>query len=343
MNGRKLANGLFYLLLIAFLVISFNATFYGLKPTLDFLAGFGTVGIIIALFGSTMMIHWLRRSSPDASILGPVAMLGLALIVSTASNVNFFYTTYLQRDLSRNAVESALESFKIDIEDAKKTLRADDKLAQVIGFRAEIERLLGNLREQMLDPLNPGFGAKSAAIMAEIKQKLPSVTELALPASRRKEDLLGWYGRYEKVVRDNLGATVSDQQKDYLALVRDMDADYASYTLAAETLKREGNAALIRDAHEAMARKLTEYQASVNRLLTMSSRSWTPPRPIDPEANRIGDIVRTWGSVFKGEGDPRALFWTIVASLIIDLFPLFYSLWVVKRPLPGEYDGVVVT
>ena len=341
MSERKFANMGFYPMLFSFLSISMVATYYGLKPTLGSLTFLGTAGIIIALFGSTMMIHWLRKSSPDANVGGPVAMLGFALIVSTLSNVTYFYSSYLEKDLSHSALQKALDSFKIDVEDAKKKLGADEKLAAVVGFKAEIERSLNSLREQLLDPLNIGPGPKVKAIMADIKSKLPSLTDPALPTSRNKDELQAWYDRYARLVNENAAAVVSDEQKEYLQLKEEMDADYVAYANAAETLKREGGAALIREQMEIMAHKLVQYQGSVNRLLSHSK--WSPPQPIDPATNWIGDIARTWGSLFKGEADVRVFVWSILASLIIDLFPLLYSLLVVRRPLVGEFHEIVVT
>ena len=341
MREHKLIELLFFVMLAALLSISTMATYYGLKPTLGSFSFLGTVGIVIALFGSTTMIHWLRKSSPDSSIAGPVAMLCFALIVSTAANVTYFYTAYLERDLSHSALQTALKNFKTDIEDAKKTLDADEKLAAVTSFKTDIKRSLDNLHEQLLDPLNKGLGTKSLSIMADIKHRLPSSTEPALPTSRKQDDLQAWYDRYARLVNENAAAAISDQQKEYLRLKEQMDADYVAYANASETVKPEETAALIRKQMETMGRKLVQYQGSVNRLLSHSS--WSPPQPIDPDANWIGDIARTWGSVLKGEGDMRVFIWSLVASLIVDLFPLLYSLLVVKRPVSDEFHDLVVT
>lgn len=341
MSERNFVNALFYLMLAALLTISTVATYYGLKPALGSMAFLGTAGIVIALFGSTTMIHWLRKTSPETSIAGPVAMLCFALIVSTAANVTYFYTAYLERDLSHSALQRALDDYYSDIESAKKTLDADEKLAEVGVFEVEIKRFLDNLHEQLLDPLNRGDGSKVRAIVAGIKSRLPSLTDLALPASRNKDELQAWYDRYARLVNQNAAAAISDQQKEYLRLKEEMDAAYVAQAHAAETDKQVATAALVREQMEAMGHKLAQYHGRVNRLLSHST--WTPPKTIDPDANRIGDIARTWGMIFRGEGDVRVFLWSLAASLIIDLFPLLYSLLVVRRPVAGEFEGVVVT
>jgi len=341
MSERQAANMGFMPMLLCFLSISMVATWNGLKPTLESLAFMGTAGIIIALFGSTMMIHWLRKSSPDASIGGPVAMLGFALIVSTLSNVTYFYTSYLEKDLSHSALQKTLNNFYFDIESAKKTLDADEKLAEVADFKVDIARFLKNLHEQLLDPLNRGSGPKVQAIVAGIESKLPTLTDLALPASKNKDELQAWYDRYARLVNENAAAAVSDQQHEYLRLKDEMDADYVASVKAAATDKLVATAALVREQMEAMEHKLVQYQGRVNRLLSHST--WSPPEPINPDANWIGDIARTWGSILKGEGDMRVFVWSLLASLIVDLFPLLYSLLVVRRPVAGEFEGVVVT
>src|SRR5208337_1413848 len=100
MADRFLTNLIFYVILVCFLTISTYATYHGLLPSLQLLAKPATAGIVLTLAGCTMAIHFLRRKT-NASIIGPLFVLALALFVSTASNVTFIYTNYLEADLVR--------------------------------------------------------------------------------------------------------------------------------------------------------------------------------------------------------------------------------------------------
>ncbi len=334
MNDRKAANAAFYPILLGCLIVSTATTFYGLVPSLSILAYPLTAVIVLFLFGCTLMIHYTRKRTADRVAIIFLVML-FPLLASTASNVNFMYTFYYQRTLARITYESALKKFDTDIEAAKGRMRDDPKFAQAVAFKGEIDQLLVGLRNELTDPNNIGAGSKASGIVAEIKRKLPPLTVLTFPSTRNKTELLSWFNQFKQVVDETVLAAYSDQQREYVQLRDEMGRKYRAYSDAGETLKRGINLGAINDTLENMAADLAGYRNRVNRLLS-GNQSWELPEIIDPEAARIGDIVRTWTSVWKEGGAPAALIWFIVISLFIDLAPLFYSLGVTKRPPLGE-------
>ena len=331
MKPQKLINFIFYPLLVICVSISTFAFYFGIEQTLGQLTLPGTIVIALMLFGSTLAINEARFRK-NGQLIGPFVLFAVALIFSTASNFNYFYTRYFQLDLSRSTARTALHNFKLDIGAARTALDADQKLTQVVGLRGEIDKGLLSLRNEITDPLNSGAGPKAQGIINDLKRRLPSLTLPTLPGTRDKDELLKWYASFEKIVYDHLALAANANQKDYLALARDMNDAYAFYTNAVEALHRAADApALVPDMLEEMSRKMVEYTAAVNKLVTVGPKEWKPPHSIDPEAGRVGDIVRTISSVFKDGGDPRIALWAIIVSLFIDLAPIFYSFLAVRK------------
>jgi hypothetical protein len=328
MSGQKLINLLFYPIMIVCVSISTIASYYGLEQTLGSYTLAGASVICMVLFGSTLAANEAKKLR--SSLSGPLLLFCIALVFSTASNFNYFYTRYLALDLARNAYETTVENFKLNIEDAKKRLADDQKLTQVLGLSAKIDALLTNLKAQITDPSRKGVGSRARGIVDDVRRLLP-LTDLADPVTNNDEDLLRWFNQLEGLIRANLKNAASDQQKDYLQLVHDMDEAYSLYSAKIEALRRAINAPIyVRELMEEMKRKMTEYTAGVNRIISDGGKAWAPPKDIDPEAGRVGDIVRTIEAVFRTGGNISVAVWSIIVSLFIDLMPITYSFMAVK-------------
>jgi hypothetical protein len=128
----------------------------------------------------------------------------------------------------------------------------------------------------------------------------------------------------------------SEAEKEYLKLVADMETSYKTFENQIQGVEAPGSSKSLaigaQELVESMHRKLIGYQAGVNKLLSSANKAWVPPRSIDPDAGRIGDIPRTFSSVFR-EGGSSAIFAVcVLLSLLIDSIPLLLSVLIVKRP-----------
>ena len=320
--------------------MSAYATYKGLKPVSHELTPLFTAVIFLFLVLSLTAFHSRREEKkPIAKVL---VFFALALVFSTASNINFFYTNFLQADLARTGYQVALQSFKIDIEDAKKRLNENRQLSDVVARSAKIEALLTSLTAQITDPLQQGPGPLARSIIADIHHELPGLPDLAVPSIRKDGDYSLWLNRFSEVVRATLHNSLSEAQRNYLRLVDDMDTDYESYARNGQRLNKIFTSGSVADETqkllEEMDRKLVDYQGAVNRLVTTGTQQWSPPRPIDTKAWLIGDVVRTIHSAFSESRYIGIFFASLFTSLAIACMPLFYSLMLVT-PIKPEDEG----
>ena len=340
MLKQKIVNLGFYPVMLGCVCVSTYATYKGLKPVSHEMTPLFTAVIFLFLVLSLTAFHSRREEEkPTAKVL---AFFALALVFSTASNINFFYTNFLQGDLARTGYQVALQSFKIDIEDAKKRLNENKQLTDVVAKAAKVEALLTSLTAQTTDPLRQGPGPLARSIIADIRHELPGLPELAVPSIRKDGDYSSWLNRFSEVVRATLHNTVSEAQRNYLKLVVDMDTDYESYTRTGERLNKILLSGSVADETQKllaeMDRKLVDYQGTVNRLVITGTQPWSPPRSIDPEAWRIGDVFRTIHSAFSENGYIGIFFAALFTSLAIDCMPLLYALMLVA-PVKPEEEG----
>lgn len=328
MSGTSpLIRGVFVLIVIICVAVSTMASYGGLSTSLGKYALLGACLMGLILFVSNLAISEARRKRE--SVMLPLLAFCLGLIPSTASNFNYFYTNYLQSDLSRTAYIASVEKFRKNIESAKKRLSDDQKLQIASSKVDEVTRFLSNLSAQIRDPGAPGYGPRAREIVDAIRKLLPNMTAVAEP-QKGIDAAVAWLTIFEQLVRSNLNSAVPEEMRLTLQLRDEMDSAYKKYADRITAVQvTDSSAASVQTWIENMRRQMGEFQAQVNRALSGGS-PWTPPETIDPEAGRVGDIVRTFESVFKDGGNFGVAIWSLILSLFIDMAPFLYAVLLIR-------------
>jgi hypothetical protein len=333
----RIVNALYVPLVFICVGISTWASYNGIKISLGQLAYFGAALIGLVLFASDLAMNDAKRNGKP--LYKALIAFSFALIFSTASNFNFFYTQYIEQSFSKANYLRAVNQFEQNIRSAVRRLSEDPDINETEQRLSELGTLKLNLRKQVLDPGRPGVGPRAREIVENIRRLLPQMTDIAPPSINSSTDELEeWVDRFETLVDANFRKTVPEVLQNYYDLRKDMDK-WLQFYKDRITNFQDGNAnnetavTLI----ENMATKIAEYETKVNRIV--DSPRWQPPQRLQPARARIGEIVETFKSVFSKSGDIAVALWSLVLSMFIDLIPLIYALTLI-RPIEPEQVGL---
>ena len=316
--------GIIYIfLVISCVTVSTLASYKGLEPSLRDYAYLGAAIIALLLLASNITIMQNRRKGE--STLPAFALFLFGLLFATASNFNYFYTNFLNVDVTQHAYSEAADGLRYDIDAAIKYMSTDINIQQAEEKRAKLSALLSNLREQCRDPQNPGCGLKARAHIDEIRQ-IVQVTDLALPGPSTPPDKIEQFiNKYTDLATDQLSRKEDSRVRDYRQLRNKAEQQlhgFQAKRVVVESGGRDLQLGAIRQDIKNMKDLSLEIETKVNTIVPNPVR-WTLPVKIEADYE-IGDIVRTFQSVFTHLGNPGVAFFSLILSLFIDCIPLIY-------------------
>lgn len=331
-DSSTLVGLIFFLILFVCVVISTLASYEGLYPTLREYSALGAAIIALLLFVSNIVMKQNRQRG--LGVGRPLMIFGVALIVSTLSNFNFFYSNFLGRDTAAASFATNYQSFNTNVEAAETLLGNDPQLSSALARRAEVRQELDNLRAQALDPLNPGLGPEAQKHISAIYAMLPGLTPKAREGRNDASLLTRWLAEFDELVVGRLNATAPAELRRYFELKQSIERAQEDLDRFNIELRKPGATAAkveIEEQIRVMRDSSAELEVVVNELVTTQER-WTLPREIDTESGKTGDIVRTLQTVLSGYGNTGVALIALCLSLFIDLVPILYAYALFSRP-----------
>lgn len=334
-GSSTVINGIYYIVTIICVGISTYASYGGLRVSLGELAIAGAALIGLVLFASDLGFSRARQYR-GASFAAPAVAFLFVLFFSTASNFNHFYTYYQEDSVASESYQEAVRRYQALTVEAREILESDPAIAGALEGRAALEDRLVNLRDQLLDPQRPGFGARSREIVREIYAQLPTMTELAEPSPGERDIavLTQWYQGFAPRVLDNFdrSADVSAELREANAIKSEMQLRLEGWRgdIPAFQANTAGGSDAAVTAIETMNGELSAFRDRVNAVLSSDVWTFESPAP-DPRSAEIGDIVETFQSALSSSQNIGVTIWSVVLSLFIDLIPIVFAFTLVQE------------
>ena len=251
-------------------------------------------------------------------------MLSIVVIISFLANTNAIYSYQVRRDIVGQTQE---EAWRVFDSETSKMLRAIGEVPAVAALedrRRDLDVARQNLKTQIVDQRNPGFGELSQGALRrgheDPRRRSDAVTRAAVHGSRRAS----WQ-------RTRTGWMPSSQSKP----------KRNSRTILPRRSSRCGtDIEKVKAFYEGKMR-LKEYSADTTDLMTRDLDGYAVPpasccpavpelRTINNTADEIGSIQYTWRN-FINWISPTAIVIAVLVSFLLDgVVPLFTLL--VVRP-----------
>ncbi len=337
MSGRSLYT-LMYVVATAICVgISVYLSYYGYYSHLQELAIFFAALLGIFLFGTDLLLRRFRLEGRNP--LKPLIFFAIVAAFSGASNFNFLYTNFMERDMAERVVSEQFAVFRDDLIETRSALLAAPVVDSVREQRRDLQRSLDNLKTQINDPLRPGCGPRCRSHVEDIHEQLGGPpTDLAIPSpDADAESLERWYENFRAaVIEDFESGVVPDAYQQVRALVGRIEAllDRHSdpYRALAEELAERNRALLERRDFAIIAELRTEsreVQRRANALLP-EDRAATHT-PIRSDLDKLGEIPVSLRDGFLERPNPGVTAVSAILAVFVDIAPVLFA-WLIFAP-----------
>jgi hypothetical protein len=281
------------------------------------------VALAVGLFLVALNFELRKRRRAAQSLAGPLAMLCIVVIISFIGNTNAIYSYSIRRDIVGQTQEAAWRVFDSE---TSKILRAIGEVPEVNAFedrRRSLEIARQNLRTQIVDSRNPGFGELAQAHYADIMKILEiDLTPLRAPEpSAPVEQLSAYAVRLDALIEEQAETQFrNDPAAPFIDLQSDIQKVKAFYE--GKMRQKEYSA----DTTDLMTRDLDGYAVRARELLPSTLELQT----INNAADEIGSFQYTWRN-FADWINPTAIALAVLLSILLDLLVPLVTL-LVYRP-----------
>jgi hypothetical protein len=159
-------------------LVSGWATYIGFSVDLPKLVAL-VLAVAIALFLVGLNFELRKRKRAGTSLWGTLVMMSFVVIISFLANTNAIYSYQIRRDIVGQTQETAWRVFDSE---TGKILRAIGEVPEVAALEDRHRRLdvaRQNLKTQIVDQRNPGFGELAQAHYADVVKILVDLTHCA--------------------------------------------------------------------------------------------------------------------------------------------------------------------
>ncbi|GEM_PF-2025459 len=344
MSGRSLYT-LMYVVATAICVgISVYLSYYGYYSHLQELAIFFAALLGIFLFGTDMLLRRFRLEG--RSPIKPLAFFVIVAFFSGASNYNFLYTNFMERDMAERVVSDQFSVFRDDLTATRSVLGEAPIIDRVAEQRRELARALDNLDTQINDPLRPGCGARCREHIEQIHDQLGGApTELAVPSpDAGAEANERWYEHFrEAVINDFENGVVPEAYHRTRELIGQIDALLERYDdpyrALAEELEQRDRALLEHRDFEIIATLRThsrEVQRRANVLLPEAGQ--VQHRIIRSDLDKLGEIPISVRDGFIDRPNPGVTAVSVILGVFVDVAPVLFA-WLIFAPASAGARG----
>ena len=300
------------IVLIIVLTATFSAytTYIGFSFDLpSLLAGFLCIVIGLALLAINLVIRRARREG--LPLQGPFIGFLIVFVFSFISNTNAIYTFFVQRDIVGQTQEAAWRVFDAETNRLLAAIAAIPSVSEFAERQAELEIARRNLRQQITDSRNPGFGSLAQQHFRDIESLLglqltplraPDTTAPMPQQARYAEELDAFI---EEQARIRLGNHPARPILELRDRTNELRALYESKMIAKD---------YDRDTTDLMARDLSSISFRATELLDEN-----PVRAeINNAADEIGSFRYTWRN-FVNLISPAAIILSVLLGALLDL------------------------
>lgn len=275
------------------------------------LAAFLAIVIGLCLVAINFKLREARRKA--LGLARPLLALAVVFVFSFISNTNAIYSYFIARDIVGQTQE---EAWRVFDSETNEILGAINQVPEVVSLADRQSRLAvarQNLRTQIVDSRNPGFGELAQAHYAEIMELIgTNLTPLRAPEPTAPTEELAAYAA-------RLDSFIEEQAKIQF------DADPA-----APLVDFRSNILRVRAFYEGKMRA-KEYSADTTDLMTrdldgyaVQARAMLPGgadlelTSINNTADEIGAFQYTWRN-FLNWINPVAIVLSVLLSALLDL------------------------
>ena len=278
----------------------------------------------ISLFLTGLNFELRKRKRAATSLWGTLVMLSIVVIISFLANTNAIYSYQIRRDIVGQTQE---EAWRVFDSETSKILRAIGEVPAVAALedrRRSLDVARQNLRTQIVDQRNPGFGELSQAHYADVTEILGvDLTPLRAPEpTAPAEELAAYANRLDAFIEEQAETQFKNDPAAPFVDLRDEHSEGEGLLRRQDA--REGVFGRHDGSHDAGSRWLCRQRSRV------AARSAPELATINNSADEIGSIQYTWRN-FTNWISPAAIVIAVLVSFILDgVVPLFTLL--VVRP-----------
>jgi hypothetical protein len=329
---------IYIVITMACVAMSAWSTYHGYESMFREITILVTIVICAGLLACDIAILSWRRHG--RSVVGIVLLLLMFTIFSAASNYNFFYTNFQRDRFAAQRIEEAKRVFDDNMSLAETTLNHELRKS---GRRQGIEGALQNLRNEVQDPSNRGFGPRAKELLAKLHEALKP-NDFQEPSGvapgqtyKRNQEVLEVIERrvQEKLDTDENHAPVLDglaaikelrdkQTRAFKALPSTptlLSSDYYKARIGA--IKSLGE-----DTSE-ISRRITQILASRGKSEQISLKS------VSDAGIELNEILVSARSGLQPENQPIAAALATLAVLI-DIIPLLFAMVFVNATVADQ-------
>ncbi|MBK5936086.1 hypothetical protein [Halorhodospira halophila] len=290
----------------------------------------GLLGVL--LFGTDMMIRQHRVERRPLTV--PLGFFVLVAVFSGASNFNYLYTNFMAEDIAEREVGSAIETYRDDLLGTREALGEIPAVQRDEQRRREVVRELGNLEEQVMDPLRPGCGERCRGHMDNIHEVLGGApTDLAVPSvSAPEEDQQVWLETYRNAVINDFmtgAATTTYLRSRELRERIDGILERTGNPLEALEAMRGGSGmGLLSQAAAELPRELQRTSAEIERRSNalLPEDMQVEHEKIDADLSFIGEIPASFSDGFVERPNVGVTVVSLLLGVFVDLAPVLFAL-----------------
>lgn len=313
-KGRYLA------MVLLCVVASTYTSYHGIKSATGLGIGMVFAAVLaIALF--SLNVSFSREKTRDGHIRSTTVLIFLfPLFFSTASNFNYFFSSYMKKNEARATYDDAYSEYLQNMQTLRQIASQDEEATDYEGRRKQLGLEFDRLQAQIRDSNAPGFGAKALSHMNTIELVLQKpITRLRVPGVKTDESRnQDFFDSYKKMVESAFLKGKSQRIFDLEELVGDISAAMSASSQTNRTAKS-------RSAD--LASNVDGFKSEVGEYKTEAIRLNLPVQDvvsrISSEDAELGEIMYSLHSGFVEWRNPVSTVLCLLFSLFLDLMPLF--------------------
>lgn len=316
--------------------ISVYLSYYGYYSHLQELTILFALLLGILLFGADLMFRHYRLEGRRAWV--PLGFFLVVVMFSWASNYNFLYTSFMERDVAERTVVEQFRTFREDLTTTRRALANHPAVLEVGDERRELERELSKLHQQLTDPVRPGCGKRCSGHVETIEELLGGrVTELAVPnVDASAEENEQWYAKYRETVINAFEESIGERYREAHELIGRIERLLDEYddpfaALRSEYEQRQRSMVETSD-FEVIAELRThsaEIERQANALLPDEQR--VEHHRIHSRLDNLGEIPLSLRDGFIVRSSPGVTTVSTLLALFVDFIPILFA-WLIFRP-----------
>jgi len=325
--GKNLYTVLFFMATSICVGISGYLSYYGYQSHLKGLTIFFAVLIVILLFTLDMLIR--QNLIQGRSNFAVLIFFVVVAFFSGASNFNYLYTNFMATDMANREVRQQLQTFREDMTTTKASLESVPELRELQAKRAEVDRELTSLFQQIQDPLRPGCGDLCRGHIDTIYDMLGGApTNLQIPgASADTRATKTWFDNFVQVVMTDLDkANETTLTREAEQLLRDIDERMSELRGAEARYAQTDNANAL-NLGVRLIDQLRPISLEIERRANsvLASGNHVNHRALDTSIDKIGEIPIAFHDAFVNRPNQGVTAMALVLAIFVDLIPILFA------------------